>query len=263
MDVRIALAPQYEFLRGYIQEIPISFNLMGNVIHDSRNVIRVDTQHNIKLVIKSYQHIYLFNRFCYATLRPSKAKRAFIHAKRLIDNGFMTPEPIAYIECIEGYQLRDSYFICAYTDYHQLQDMFGLPATEQQHILNRLAGFTYRLHQRNIYHKDYSVSNILYKKNGDEYDFELVDNNRIKFSRESFDYRMKNLRRLDLPLSLLSFFCLQYAEVSGENDLLALATLLSYRKNRLINVYRKTKMKQLLRQLPVLSGPAKLRPNEM
>lgn len=249
MSVHIEVAPHYEFLRAYVEQIPASFNNMGTAVHTARNVIRIDIQNNIKLVIKSYRQIYIFNRFFYANVVPSKAKRAFLYAQRLINKGFQTPTPVAYIECVNNGLMRDSYFISTYVDYQPLKDIYQLPREEALQILDQLAAFTCHLHAAGIYHKDYSIGNILFKKHYEGgYDFSLVDNNRMRFAKGSFADRMKNLRRLDLPLPMLAYFCQQYARVSGENDLLSLSTMLNYRKHRLVYRTRKDRVKHIFRR---------------
>lgn len=248
MSIHIGLSPRYEFLRSYVEDIPQKFNSLGEIVHKTRNVIRVDVGDNVKLVIKSYRKIYLFNQFFYAHILPSKAKRAYLYAKTLIDKGFKTPEPVAYIECIRKGLMQESYFISTYTDYRELKYISDMPQEEGRMVLDALAQYTHQLHQQDIYHKDYSVGNILFKKNGLSYDFTLVDNNRMKFSRSSFAYRMKNLRRLDLPLPALAYLCQEYARLSGENELLALATMLNYRKKRMLFSYRKGKVKYFFRR---------------
>lgn len=249
MGIHIQMAPQYEFLRGYIEAIPDKFNSIGAVVHNTRNVIRVDMQQNLKLVIKSYRQIYLLNRFVYANLLPSKAKRAFVYAQRLISRGFRTPEPVAYIECVDNGILKDSYFISTYSDYQPLKEIMGVSIEEARKALDGLARFTWHLHQQDIYHKDYSIGNILYKKSGDKYEFSLVDNNRMKFTHSSFSYRMKNMRRLDLPLPMLAYICQQYAKEAGENELLALTTMLNHRRKRILYKYRKNRLKQFILHL--------------
>lgn len=248
MQIHIELAPQYEFLRKYIEEIPTRFHSLGVTVHKERNIIHVDQEKDVKLVIKSYQGIYLFNRFVYANILPSKAKRAFEYARLLISKGFSIPEPVAYIECVDRFMMKESYFVSTYTDYHALREIVNMPVDESRKVLNALARYTYQLHRKNIYHQDYSTGNILFKKYGDEYDFTLIDNNRMRFGPHSFEYRMKNLRRLDLPLPMLAHLCQQYAQISGENELFALTTLLQFRKKRWLRMYRKERIKQTFKR---------------
>jgi len=251
MNMHIQLAPQYEFLRTYIEEIPTRFNSLGVTVHNARNIVHIDQAADVKLVIKSYQGIYLFNRFIYANVLPSKAKRAFEYAALMISKGFNIPEPVAYIECVDKGLMRDSYFISTYTDYRALREIVNMPLTEARDILNGLARYTYQLHRENIYHQDYSTGNILFKKEGNEYVFTLIDNNRMSFGPHSHEYRMKTLRRLALPLPMLAHLCQQYAQVSGIDDLYALSTLLNFRRKRALKLYRKGKLKQFFKRFLV------------
>lgn len=224
-------------------------------MHKARNVIRVDIARNTKLVIKSYRQIYLFNQFVYANVLPSKAKRAFHYAGKLISKGFRTPEPVAYIECVDNGRMTDSYFICTYTDYQPLKTILELPQDEARRVIDQLATYTASLHQQHIYHKDFSIGNILFKYNGHEYTFSLVDNNRMNFRQGSFADRMKNLRRLDLPLPMLAYYGQQYAKATGENELFTLTAMLNYRKKRMLFRYWKGQLKHFLLRFLTIHRP--------
>ena len=249
MSIHIELAPKFNFLKDYVTDIPENFGSHGKIVHQARNVIEVDDVKDVRLVIKSYRKIYLFNRFCYAHLLPSKAKRAYVYARRLIEKGFNIPEPVAYIECVRKGMLWESYFISTYTDYQPLKNIMQLPQMEARKILDDLALYTWKLHEQHIYHGDYSIGNILFKKGAFAYEFTLIDNNRMKFGRHDFAFRMKNLRRLDLPLTMLAYICQQYAQISGDNELLAMAALLHYRKKRILHNFRKNTLKKFFRPL--------------
>src|SRR6478735_11735029 len=96
--VKIVLNPHFEHLRKYVEEIPTQMELRGSVMESGRNLIKQDHVAGVHLVIKSYRRIYLPNKVRYSFFYPSKAQRAYDYAQRLIENGFNTPVPIAYIE---------------------------------------------------------------------------------------------------------------------------------------------------------------------
>src|SRR5690606_41276710 len=75
----------------------------------------------------------------------------------ILENGFRTPQPVAYIECFERGLLTNSYFVSEYTDFQPLKTIQSLPSYDQTTLLEDLATFTYRLHQSHIYHGDYSI----------------------------------------------------------------------------------------------------------
>ena len=215
MRVSVVVHPDFHFLEDYINQIPARFKDLTEVLYKDRNVIKTDEVDGIKLVIKSYGRIYLTNRIRYSFFYPSKAERAYVYGNKLSENGFNTPQPIAYIECHENGLLRDSYFISLYTDFKPLSKVM---ADDELGITKALAAFTFRLHQAGIYHMDYSMGNILCKKEGDEYQFSLIDNNRMRFGTFSFAQRLKNFRRLGFSNKQLVTVAREYSALEKTND---------------------------------------------
>src|SRR5690606_352969 len=126
--------------------IPNHFDNLGKIIHKDRNTLRHDEVGNDGVVIKSYGRIYLPNKIRYSYFYPSKAQRAFDYGKHLLDRGFLTPRPIAYIECTTNLLMTRSFFVSEFTDFEPLKMIHGLPAAEQQELLEEFSAFTYRLH---------------------------------------------------------------------------------------------------------------------
>src|SRR5690606_11199953 len=126
--------------------IPDRFEELGRVIHNDRNILRHDESGNVALVIKSYRRIYLPNRIRYTYFYPSKARRAFDYARFLLDKGFITPKPIAYIECKNNLLLTESYFVSEYTEFQPLKYIRELPDDVQDVILDEIAPVTIRQH---------------------------------------------------------------------------------------------------------------------
>lgn len=208
MRTSVVINPKYDFLRDYIEQIPKRFESLTEVLYKDRNVIKSDEVSNLKLVIKSYHRIYLTNRIRYSFFHPSKAKRAFNNGLRLIKEGFLTPDPVAFIECFEHGLLKNSYFICLLTDFTKLSEHLAMGDGQ---LIEDLAAYTFKLHSSGIYHGDYSNGNILCKKIGDHYQFSLVDNNRMAFGRFSYTRRLKNFRLLGLSHEQLVSVASQYA----------------------------------------------------
>jgi serine/threonine protein kinase len=77
-------------------------------------------------------------------------------------------------------------------------------------VLTDFARFTADLHQKGIFHKDYTPGNILFGKVGDHYEFELVDLNRMKFGKVSLKDGYKNLHRLCFNDDQYRFFTEAY-----------------------------------------------------
>lgn len=255
MNRKIVIDPDYRYLEDYIRGIPDNFDNLGNVIHDDRNVLRRDEVRNVDVVIKSFRRIYLPNKIRYTYFYPSKAQRAFDYGRILLENGFHTPKPIAYIECTTNMLLTSSYFISEYIDFEPLKTIRELPAHEQEELLREFAEFTYRLHLSHIYHGDYSVGNILFKKIGGRYEFSLVDNNRMNFGPVSFERGIRTMGRLGLPAEQLVAIGKMYGRLSKVDEIVVMERLFHYQKNMRNSNNLKRSGKQLLRKLSFDSAP--------
>jgi hypothetical protein len=67
------------------------------------------------------------------------------------------------------------------------------------------------LHEKEIYHTDYSNGNILYKRVGENILFQLIDVNRIKFKKVTEKMAYKTFHRLDLSIEMLEIVAREYA----------------------------------------------------
>lgn len=214
MKSKIVINPKYQFLEKYINQVPEHFKNLTEVLYDVRNVIKADEVSNVKLVIKSFHRNYLTNRIRYTFFHPSKAKRAYDNGMELIKRGFLTPDPVAFIERFEYGLMNESFFICLRTDFTKLEFHF---ASGGEQLMKELAKYTFHLHQSGIYHLDYSNGNILCKSEGDHYQFSLVDNNRMKFGSFSYQRRLKNFRLLGLSHEHLVTVAGEYARLENRD----------------------------------------------
>ncbi|WP_369441175.1 hypothetical protein [Algibacter lectus] len=73
------------------------------------------------------------------------------------------------------------------------------------------------MHEKEIHFLDHSPGNTLIKRNGDTYNFYLVDLNRMNFKTLDFDTRIKNFSRLTIHKSMVEVMSDEYAKCSGEN----------------------------------------------
>lgn len=214
MKTKTVINPKYSFLTQYINQVPDHFESLTEVLYKDRNVIKADVVSNVKLVIKSFHRNYLSNRIRYTFFHPSKAKRAYDNGLELINRGFVTPDPVAFIERFKNGLLSESFFICLRTDFTKLEFHF---TSGGEQLMKDLAEYTFRLHKSGIYHLDYSNGNILCKKEGDHYQFSLVDNNRMMFGKFSYERRLKNFRLLGLSQEHLMIVAREYARLENRD----------------------------------------------
>ena len=211
--MNIVIHPEYNCLNGWVREIPSFFPSQGETLYKDRNEIKIFDTDFGKIVVKSFKIPHILNRFAYAFLRSSKAARSYSYSFEISKRGFKTPQPVAYIEMFKKGLLSESYYVSIYTDYLLMKNFsFNKKLTEEDiKILKAFARFTASLHEKEIYHSDYSNGNILYKKEGENICFELVDLNRIKFKKVTEKMAYKSFSRLDFSLEMFEVVAREYA----------------------------------------------------
>ena len=212
----VTIFPAYSGETDFICSVPEQFGLLGTAIHAKRNRLNKVEVGGEQWVIKSYRQPHLLNRYIYGLFRPSKARRAYEHALRLQKMQIPTPAPVAYLEVIKGFGLRESYFIsqlCSYS--HNFFEICEKPLDEVRHFLQHFTRFTFYLHERGVLHHDFSRGNILFEPDNDGYRFSLIDINRMAFGPLSPKQRLRNFGRLRATPQLYAYIAHEYASLSG------------------------------------------------
>lgn len=196
------------------------FNDEGEVlVKGSRNIIKTNFFEGQKVNIKCFKKPNTFNSLVYSVLRPTKAKRSFEYAQYLLENGILTPEPLAYIENREGIRLKDSYYICRHIDYDfTFRELIHNPDfPDRKNILEQFTEFTYRMHEARVNFLDHSPGNTLIVDKGNgSYEFYLIDLNRMKFEAIGIEARMANFRKLWPSKTMVKIIAAKYAELTGQ-----------------------------------------------
>lgn len=237
----------------FIEHLPELFDHEGQLLYERRNKIKCFTIEGVKMVVKRYKRPNLFQAIVYTFFRKSKAQRAYEHAIRLREMGFDTPAPIGWSEYFRHGLLSDSYLITWHTsDTALTQAARNWPSEEAIPILNAFVRFTIRLHEAGIEHCDFNHSNILYKYDikANNYRFQLIDINRMRFHKQHLNMRrcMINLRRLSVSGEVFLYLLNRYAEERKwllEETLLqgVIYRLLFLRRQRLKKQFREHKTK--------------------
>lgn len=251
MKTEIFVHPIFSNLEDFIQQIAENFSDLGEEIYSGRNVVRLMNIDGKILVVKYFKRITLANRYIFATLRKSKARRAFEYSQRLLDMGITSPQPVAYINCYKYGMLHKCYYISLYTDYLPVQKIFDLPASQSLEALRAFSRFIYRVQKAGVFHKDLTIINVLYAYENNHYDFSLIDNNRMRFRAYSLRRAMSNLKRLDLPVETIGIIAATYARATGVREIKILNAIIL---NRWKFHYRNLIKKWIKMPLYFLSG---------
>ena len=160
-------------------------------------------------------------------LVASKARRAWIGARALIDAGLPTASPIAYGEIHRrGFTDRAVFIAERLTEGTEIRGLFReRPADDLRPVLSALARAIRRGHDRGVVHRDLSDGNVLVAGGageGEELRFYFLDTNRVRRKRRVGRFaRAKNLIRLGVPPELRRGFLDAYAGEKGVRPLFA------------------------------------------
>lgn len=245
MKTKIFVNHKYSFLTEFLEQIPEHYDSMGDIIHQGRNEIRLISERNFSMAIKYYKKISFANKLIYATIRKSKARRAYEHSCLLINYGISSPEPIAYINCYKYGILYKSFYISLFCNYPTIKELFNLPINKSEEALKAFARFTYQMHSKGILHKDYNVDNVLYSLSENKFDFSLIDNNRMRFYKYSYWKGVRNLERLNIPVDKMGIIATEYAREVNASDIETLHAMSFFRLGFLLRLVIKKKLKAL------------------
>ena len=217
--MKIVINPAYAVLNKFIAEIPVLFEQEGELVYIARNQLRHYTVEGYDVIVKRYKKPHIINRIAYSFFRPSKAKRAYEYAFKLLELGLDSPAPIAYIEEYACGLITYGYFISIYEkDYSLIRELMA-GNQEDASLLKALSLYIAELHLKGVLHLDMSPGNILYKKEGEKFHFTLIDINRMQFlSSVSKNKRYMSFKRLSENKEVLTTVAGFYAAASGLNE---------------------------------------------
>jgi len=234
---------KYDILTKDIQNY---FKKSTQTIFKKRNTLKIINYNDETLVVKSFKIPNLINQIAYRYIRDSKAKRSYLNSIKLQKLKINTPEPIGYVE-FGKFTLQESFYISKYFEHNfEIRAVLNDKNFEDRtQILKEFTHFSYELHNKGVYHIDYSPGNVLIKKDTNRYIFAIVDVNRMKFIEFDNELRFKNLSRFSTSLDDLNFIAKEYAKVSGIDTQFAINTLLKYHNEHQAYLQRKAKLKSI------------------
>jgi tRNA A-37 threonylcarbamoyl transferase component Bud32 len=218
MKFKYIINPRYESLTGFVKNVPSVFDSEGMLVYDSRNTVRVFSVNGEKIVVKRFRRPMCHQRLDYTFLRPSKCKRAYTYGLKLLEMDISTPQPIA---CIEEY--RSGLFCIGYlvSTFCGDPDLRLLREEPEGHddLVDALAHFLVRMHEKGFMHGDTNLSNFLYREDKGlplGYHITTIDINRSHFvDNPSREECIANLMRLTHVRQALRKIIGRYAELRG------------------------------------------------
>ena len=187
------------------------------VLKGDRNTIKSLEVEGLHLNIKQFKTPNIFNAFVYKYIRKSKARRSYEYGNLLTQKFILTPTPIAYFEASSWFGLKQSYYVSQQVnyDFDFRVLIHDLKFPNRLEILKQFTAFTFKLHEENVNFLDHSPGNTLIVKTAaEQYDFYLIDLNRMRFETMSLKKRMHNFRRLWLSKAMIHIMSKEYAALS-------------------------------------------------
>lgn len=201
----------------FIKNIQNCFIHSNTSIHKARNEIKIIDFEGQKLVVKSFKIPNIINKVVYTFFRDSKAKKSYENSVKIID---FVPNPVGFVEFKKFGLLNESYYISEKFDYDFTirEPLRDNDFENKKEVFKAFARFTFKLHEKGIFHLDYSPGNILIKKENEGYIFKIVDINRMEFRELSLDERLKNFAKLWARDDDLKIIIKEYANLSSEDE---------------------------------------------
>lgn len=209
----LVVNPKYDSLRAWLEQLPVAFGSCGEIVYDARNQIRfITAPDGTEVCVKRYHKPALLNRFVYSFFRQPKARRAYENAVELLKRGIGTPEPVAYILC-GGTLLQESYLVTLRSPLrHTFYEFRNGIVAGKEELIRAFARFSARVHEAGVLHLDYSPGNILYDQDRQDYRFQLVDINRLRFCHVDGRRGCRNFCRLWGKTDFFELLASAYAE---------------------------------------------------
>lgn len=244
MSFKIEVNPSYPAFTSVLKNIKSLFLKNGETIHKARNELKIIELEGITCVVKAFKVPNIINQFAYAYLRKSKAYKSYHNALALTGLHVNTPEPIGYIEFYEHGLLKESFFISRYSPYDfTMAHVRDDNPEEKEAILKAFADFSYDLHQKGVWHVDYSGGNILIKETNKGYTFSLVDINRMQFFQINGYKGLENFNKMWFDEEALSTIAKQYAKLADLDEQKAIKEILEQDQKLKAHVVRRRKLK--------------------
>ncbi len=182
----------------------------ANIIYKGRNRIYTLSYRGVEVNVKAFRTPGMIKSYIYGST-DSKARRSYENALKLIELGFLTPEPIAYVEIHDGLRLKESYYVSRQIQASDVRCWENIPDNES--LVRAIAQLLSRLHKAGVWHKDFSPGNVLYTGNaGAGYNMYLIDVNRMQFGVSSKRSLMDNFRAINIVPEETARLARYYAE---------------------------------------------------
>jgi len=241
---------KYQKEENFLNNIISNYDSEGeNYGNQDRNSLKLFNLKDKTLNVKSFKVPNLINQIAYRFFRKSKAQRSYEYANKLTQFNIGTPQPVAYYQFTSLLFFKESYYISEHLNYdltyRELTTNFNYPNHEA--ILRAFTRFTYNLHEKGINFLDHSPGNTLITTANNNYQFYLVDLNRMEFKIMNFQDRMQNFARLTPYKEMVQVMSDEYAKIANLNYDTVFKTMWNLTETFQEKFHRKQRLKKKLK----------------
>lgn len=220
--MKVVVHSDYAVHTGFLKTIPALIEEgAGTCLHNGRNRIVRFLHQDLVVVAKKFKPANFIQRIGYTFFRPTKARRAYLHAAELRGRGIDTPHEIAYYEqSVHGF-FRNGWFVCEECPLPQVFPLLDGAEPFDEGLAAAVARHIALMHEKGIFFGDLNLGNFLYGRRADgSYHFVMVDTNRSRFFPHALPMEVciRNLRTVTHRRDLYTFILREYAQARGWNE---------------------------------------------
>jgi tRNA A-37 threonylcarbamoyl transferase component Bud32 len=145
----------------------------------------------------------------FSPFKRSKAVRSFLAARRLLELGIRTPEPLLAIEFRRSGFVRANYFFTEFLGPARNSRVLLRETDRPEEIVREIARIVRRMHEGGLCHRDLTLANFLRREG--EAGLYVIDLNRARVRRRIGGLeRLEDIARIDLRSEHLETFLKEY-----------------------------------------------------
>ncbi len=234
------------------EHLSLSKETPDDLIKDGSGVaISILKERDNKIMVKELLPVGFWGRFK-ELFRHSKGRKAWVNGNGLIVRRMATLKPLGTVEERGLFGLKRSFFLMEVLEKGQELDRYlwngfeDFP--EKKRFIKAFTEWLARLHQLNIYHRDLKACNILISKNGDHWNFHLLDLEDVRLDRKVKEKELfKNFLQLNtsIPRTIPKTDRLRFLR-----EYLRLNPILRYNKNWILHLIKKSKERGIVYVTP-------------
>jgi RIO-like serine/threonine protein kinase len=236
--------PKFNDTKDIVVNVQHYFDDSEKLLQNARNQIKSVLFKDINYAVKSFRKPSGISCLLYSFFRISKAKRSYDYSLKIAE---FVPQAIGYVELYDGAFLTKSFFISELFEYDFTirEVLLNKTMINREELLKQFASFSFDLHEEGIFHKDFSPGNILIKQGEPNYQFKIIDINRMHFGELTITDRMRNFSMLWASDSDLEIISTHYANLAqlDVNQCKLLASKFNKRNKQIKNFKKRLKGK--------------------